>query len=166
MCCNNNHNINNNSCRTNHCSHLKSTNNKDETIELTGESNLLLSHGDVVELPSIYFTDPQQLLEILHIMEEQNLYLIHNHQEMEQALDKQNHNMFELQKSMEAQTESLTMQIVQLESVINQERNRADELRQDMIALVRDSVSKQVGIYYHSMINGVCHSHIPACDSI
>ncbi len=131
-----------NSCKFD-CRYLKSS--IDHTSELAGESNLLSNYNDEELSPPTYFTDPQQLLEILHIMEEHNLYLIQNKQEMEQALDKHKHNYEELEQTMEAQTESLAMQIDQLGSSISQEQSRADQLKQDMIALVRDSVRKQVG---------------------
>ncbi len=128
------------------CRHLKNSIDH-HTLELSGKSNLVSNDNNIDEELSstLCFTDPQQLLEILHIMEEQNLYLIQNKQEIEQALDKHKHNFEELKQTMEAQTESLAMQIDHLESLISQEQSSVDQLKQDMIALMKDSACKQVG---------------------
>ena len=40
-----------------------------------------------VEDPALFFTDPQQLLDIFSELEEQNLSLIQNSQETEEALE-------------------------------------------------------------------------------
>jgi len=40
-----------------------------------------------VQEPTLYFTDPQQLLDIFSELEEQNLSLIQNSQETEEALE-------------------------------------------------------------------------------
>jgi len=41
----------------------------------------------IVEDPALFFTDPQQLLDIFSELEEQNLSLIQNSQETEEALE-------------------------------------------------------------------------------
>lgn len=43
--------------------------------------------GVNVQEPRLYFTDPQQLLDIFSELEEQNLSLIQNSQETEEALE-------------------------------------------------------------------------------
>jgi hypothetical protein len=41
----------------------------------------------IVQEPELFFTDPQQLLDIFAELEEQNLSLIQNSQETEEALE-------------------------------------------------------------------------------
>ncbi len=118
-------------------------------LELEGKSNVLLASSNRDEELSssetlMDFRDPQQLLEILHVMEERNLNLIQNKQETEQALDKQKRIFKDLEQAMEAKTSTLATQIAHVETAINQEKTKVDQLRQHMITLMRDSLNKQV----------------------
>ena len=58
------------------------------------------------ELP-MYFTRPQQLLDIFTQLEESNLFLIQNCQETEQQLEELKQQYRETERSMSKQTESL-----------------------------------------------------------
>ena len=55
----------------------------------------------------MYFTEPQQLLDIFADLELQNLFLIQNSQETEQALEELKQNYQETKKQMDAKTSSL-----------------------------------------------------------
>lgn len=49
--------------------------------------NILIYLFTKIQEPDLYFTDPQQLLDIFSELEEQNLSLIQNSQETEEALE-------------------------------------------------------------------------------
>ena len=55
----------------------------------------------------MYFTEPQQLLDIFADLELQNLFLIQNSQETEQALEELKQNYEETKKQMDDKTSSL-----------------------------------------------------------
>ena len=63
-----------------------------------------LWNEDMIELPEefffekIYYTNPNELSDVLSDLEEKNLYLIHKSQEVEQSLEtlKQRYNMLQL----------------------------------------------------------------------
>ena len=50
--------------------------------------------------PELYFSDPHQLLDIFAELEEQNLSLIQNSQETEEALEEMKQNIKKTQKKM------------------------------------------------------------------
>lgn len=56
---------------------------------------------------AMYFTEPQQLLDIFADLELQNLFLIQNSQETEQALEELKQNYQETKKQMDDKTSSL-----------------------------------------------------------
>ncbi|XP_069045543.1 cilia- and flagella-associated protein 100 isoform X2 [Lepisosteus oculatus] len=86
------------------------------------------SSDDAVEEPELYFTEPQQLLDILTELEEQNLSLIQNSRETEEALEEFKHTMVNTQKKMDQETEILKQQIDILKQTIEREKERAAEL--------------------------------------
>ncbi|KAM9326478.1 cilia- and flagella-associated protein 100 [Gastrophryne carolinensis] len=88
--------------------------------------NPLSSDDD--EEPTLYFTDPQQLLDIFSELEEQNLSLIQNSQETEEALEEIKHTITTTEEKMESETQQLKDQIVQLKASIAQEEERAADL--------------------------------------
>ena len=61
-------------------------------------------------------------------LEEQNLSLIQNSQETEEALEEMKQNIATTKKKMEAETEVLKQQIAVLEGAIQREDERAKEL--------------------------------------
>ena len=64
--------------------------NQGNAIEILCMSLCLSVCGDchpLQEHPELYFTDPRQLLELLSELEEQNLSLIQNSRETEEALE-------------------------------------------------------------------------------
>ncbi|MBN3325842.1 CP100 protein, partial [Atractosteus spatula] len=84
--------------------------------------------SDDDEEPELYFTEPQQLLDILTELEEQNLSLIQNSRETEEALEEFKHTMVNTQKKMDQETEILKQQIDILKQTIEREKERAAEL--------------------------------------
>uniref|UniRef100_A0A8C8K786 DUF4200 domain-containing protein n=1 Tax=Oncorhynchus tshawytscha TaxID=74940 RepID=A0A8C8K786_ONCTS len=102
-----------------------------------GSRGRLLSQGTVSvcgdccplqEHPELYFTDPRQLLELLSELEEQNLSLIQNSRETEEALEVFSKVMDHTRKKMELETVQLTQQIDIMTHTIQRERDRAAEL--------------------------------------
>lgn len=78
--------------------------------------------------PELFFSDPQQLLDIFAELEEQNLSLIQNSQETEEALEELRQTIKQTQERMNRETEILKGQIDFLNDAINREEERAKEL--------------------------------------
>ncbi|CAD5122009.1 DgyrCDS10461 [Dimorphilus gyrociliatus] len=93
------------------------------------DTNLSLTDEDSDEEPELYFTDPQQLLDIFADLEEQNLSLIQNSQETEETLEDMKQNLARTQKNMEKETKVLQDQINKLESAIEKEDVKANDLK-------------------------------------
>jgi hypothetical protein len=104
------------------------------------ESIPLTSSGE--DMP-MYFTDPQQLLDIFQTLEEQNLYLIQISQETEHAVDELRQNFRETQRAMDAKSQALSESIQQLEAAIAAEQAKADQLRKRIDASAGDTLDKQ-----------------------
>ena len=71
---------------------------------------LALSHMQLTDSGddlAMYFSEPQQLLDIFADLELQNLFLIQNSQETEQALEELKQNYQETKKQMDDKTSSL-----------------------------------------------------------
>ena len=80
---------------------------------------------DDVEL---FFTDPLQLLDIFTELEEQNLSLIQNSQETEEALEEMRKTIQQTQDKMNKETEALKQQIRLLKQATQEEEEKAAEL--------------------------------------
>ncbi|CDQ60081.1 unnamed protein product [Oncorhynchus mykiss] len=105
--------------------------NQGNAIEILCMSLCLSVCGDchpLQEHPELYFTDPRQLLELLSELEEQNLSLIQNSRETEEALEVFSKVMDHTRKKMELETVQLTQQIDIMTHTIQRERDRAAEL--------------------------------------
>lgn len=81
-------------------------------------------HVDDVELP-MYFTEPQQLMDIFTTLEERNLFLIQNSQETEEALEEVKHKFDEVRQKLEGDTSTLNGQIDHLKAQIEGELQKA-----------------------------------------
>ncbi|XP_068107673.1 cilia- and flagella-associated protein 100 [Hyperolius riggenbachi] len=88
----------------------------------------ILASSDSEEEPELYFTDPQQLLDIFSELEEQNLSLIQNSQETEEALEDIKHTITLTEEKMETETQQLKDQIAHLKTSIAEEEERAADL--------------------------------------
>ena len=76
----------------------------------------------------MYFNEPQQLLDIFAELEEQNLSLIQNSQETEEALEEMKQTIKNTKVKMEKETEVLKEQIDKLNNAIVREEERAKDL--------------------------------------
>jgi len=90
------------------------------------EDDELTSSGE--ELP-MYFTKPQQLLDIFTALEEQNLFLIQNSQETEQALEELKQQYRETKRKMDRKTATLKQNIDRLRNQIDAEEGKAEGLK-------------------------------------
>ncbi|XP_073900623.1 cilia- and flagella-associated protein 100 isoform X4 [Castor canadensis] len=96
-----------------------------------GSTCTLLSRDDTdsdwEELP-LYFTEPQQLLDIFTKLEEQNLSLIQNTQEMEETLEDLNLTLKNTQSRMDREVNQLKQWITTMMMSIAKEEESAAEL--------------------------------------
>ena len=76
----------------------------------------------------MYFTHPQQLLNVFIALEEQNLFLIQNSQETEQALEDLKTSYRETRKKMDVKTTSLEENIQELKIQIAGEEGKKAQL--------------------------------------
>ncbi|XP_029774844.1 cilia- and flagella-associated protein 100 isoform X2 [Suricata suricatta] len=84
------------------------------------------SDGEESEL---YFTEPQQLLDIFRMLEEQNLSLIQNTQDMDETLEDLNHTLKNTQIRMEREVNQLKQLINILMMSIAREEEKISELQ-------------------------------------
>lgn len=92
--------------------------------ELDGES----VDGDGEDEMAMYFKEPQQLLDVFAQLEEQNLFLIQNCQETEEALEDLQAKYHETKTRMDSETDALSSQIELLELAIKQEEDKGKAL--------------------------------------
>lgn len=108
---------------------LKSSASKRTVEQESTVSTVTESDDDSDEDLELYFTDPQQLLDIFAELEEQNLSLIQNSQETEEALEEMKQTIKLTKQKMEKETSILKEQIDKLNSQIRKEEKRAEELK-------------------------------------
>merc|ERR1719231_737862 len=89
------------------------------------EEEPLTSSGQELDM---YFSEPRQLLDIFTQLEEQNLFLIQNSQETEQALEILRQDFSETQKNMDEKTMALNENIDELKVQIDEEEAKAKQL--------------------------------------
>uniref|UniRef100_A0A672SIM8 Coiled-coil domain-containing protein 37-like n=1 Tax=Sinocyclocheilus grahami TaxID=75366 RepID=A0A672SIM8_SINGR len=80
------------------------------------------------EDPEMFFKEPQDLLNLMTELEEQNLSLIQNTRETEEALEEFRQNAELTRKNMESESKQLKEQIGILTDTIQREKERAAEL--------------------------------------
>uniref|UniRef100_A0A5F4W1F2 Cilia and flagella associated protein 100 n=1 Tax=Callithrix jacchus TaxID=9483 RepID=A0A5F4W1F2_CALJA len=80
------------------------------------------------EEPQLYFTEPQQLLDVFRELEEQNLSLIQNRQEMEETLDELSHTLKHTQIRMDREVNQLKQWVTTMMMSITKEEDTAAEL--------------------------------------
>jgi len=100
---------------------------------------------EVVDLPEeevpMYFTEPQQLMDIFSALEEQNLFLIQNSQETEHTLEELRHAFAETKVTMDSHTSVLQQQIDELEQQLTAEDQRLKALRSKRAAASETAVA-------------------------
>ncbi|XP_056461275.1 cilia- and flagella-associated protein 100 [Gadus chalcogrammus] len=82
----------------------------------------------IEEEPELYFTEPEQLLDLLTELEEQNLTLIQNSRETEEDLEDLQRTTATSKKKTERDTEQLRAQIDIISQTITAEKEQAAEL--------------------------------------
>ncbi|KAH9490579.1 hypothetical protein Btru_033585 [Bulinus truncatus] len=108
----------------------RKSNDKDKKLDELEESAINMTDiDDSDEELDLYFTDPQQLLEIFAELEEQNLSLIQNSQETEEALEEMKHTIKATKIKMESETKTLKEQIDRLQAEIQKEEAKAADLK-------------------------------------
>ncbi|XP_008590258.1 PREDICTED: coiled-coil domain-containing protein 37 [Galeopterus variegatus] len=113
-------------------SHYSSQGSQPSILESQRSSSALLpaqedpdSDGEELQL---YFTEPQQLLEVFTQLEEQNLSLIQNTQEMEETLEELNLSLKNTQIRMDKEVNQLKQWITTMMMSITKEEDTAAEL--------------------------------------
>ncbi|KAK0043339.1 coiled-coil domain-containing protein 37 [Biomphalaria pfeifferi] len=107
--------------------HMAAENKKLDEMEETALNMNDIEDSD--EELDLYFKDPQQLLEIFAELEEQNLSLIQNSQETEEALEEMKHTIKATKIKMETETKTLKEQIDRLQAEIQKEEAKAADLK-------------------------------------
>ncbi|XP_017553264.1 cilia- and flagella-associated protein 100 [Pygocentrus nattereri] len=103
------------------------------SVKSTPQSGKISSISDTdsseyEEDPELYFTEPQQLLDLLSELEEQNLSLIQNLQETEEGLEEFRQTMEQTRKNMDHEADQLKRQIDVMTETIQREKERTTEL--------------------------------------
>ncbi|XP_044219692.1 cilia- and flagella-associated protein 100 isoform X2 [Thunnus albacares] len=88
------------------------------------------SDSEYEDEPELYFTDPQQLLDLVTELTEQNLSLIQNSTRVEEKLEELRQSMEITRKKIEKDEEQLTLQINDVNQRIDKEKARAAKLEQ------------------------------------
>lgn len=99
-----------------------------EDIIQESDNEDVFSEEDLEDL-ELWFTEPQQLLDIFLELEEQNLSLIQNSQDTEEALEEMKQTIAKTKTKMEKETELLKKQISSLNEDIGNEVEREEYLR-------------------------------------
>ena len=105
----------------------------------------------------MYFKQPKQLLDLFTQLEEQNLFLIQNSQETEQALEELKQDFTATQVSMDGKTSSLRENIGELKSQIGDEEVKAEQLSKSINASTGSKQGRQEEILgaLHKKVNEV-----------
>ncbi|XP_069388060.1 cilia- and flagella-associated protein 100 isoform X2 [Paralichthys olivaceus] len=79
--------------------------------------------------PELYFSDPQQLLDLVTELTEQNLSLIQNSTRVEEMVEELRQSMVTAREKIEKDEEQLTLQINYIHQRINKEKERGNRLK-------------------------------------
>ncbi|XP_069871787.1 cilia- and flagella-associated protein 100-like isoform X1 [Dipodomys merriami] len=113
-------------------SHLQQPSHTSELAVMQVSSSVLPIQDDAdsdAEDLELYFTDPQQLLDIFADLEEQNLSLIQNTQEMEETLEDLTRSLKSTQNRMDREVKQLKNWITTMMKSIDKEEEMAGELQ-------------------------------------
>ena len=105
--------------------------------------------------PPMYFREPEQLLDIFTALEEQNLFLIQNSQETEQALEELKQTFRRTKQEMEVKTSALAKNISVLEGQIEKEQSKAGALKKRAKASTGEDGQKALLEKLESKVRGV-----------
>ncbi|KAG7223588.1 hypothetical protein INR49_028481 [Caranx melampygus] len=93
-------------------------------------SNVDEDSSEYEDEPELYFTDPQQLLDLVSELTEQNLSLIQNSTRVEVTVEGLRQTMETTRRKIEKEEEQLMLQINDLTQRINSEKMRGNKLKQ------------------------------------
>ncbi|XP_030001721.1 cilia- and flagella-associated protein 100 [Sphaeramia orbicularis] len=115
------------------------------------------------EEPELYFTDPQQLVDLLTELTEQNLSLIQNSARVEETLEELRQAMEITKKKIEQDEEHLTLQINDIKQRIDTEKARGAKLKQKVQLhvslntededIMLDALGEKVSDVYHCCVD-------------
>ena len=94
--------------------------------------------------PPMYFQEPGQLLNIFTALEEQNLFLIQNSQETEQALEELKQTFRNTKAEMDKKTIALEANIKELDTQIGAEEEKASALRRRAKSSTGEDAQKEL----------------------
>uniref|UniRef100_A0A3Q2EHF8 DUF4200 domain-containing protein n=1 Tax=Cyprinodon variegatus TaxID=28743 RepID=A0A3Q2EHF8_CYPVA len=86
--------------------------------------------GKYADEPELYFTDPQQLLDLMTKLTEQNLFLIKNSARVEDMLKEHRQTMETIRRQIEEEEQQIALQIKELNQRIHREKKRGAKLEQ------------------------------------
>ncbi|XP_068181202.1 cilia- and flagella-associated protein 100 [Antennarius striatus] len=119
--------------------------------------------SDYEDEPELYFTDPQQLLDLVSELTEQILSLIHNSAREEERLKELQQSMETTRRNIEKDEEPLKLQINDMNQRINKEKTRVTKLKQKVqlhISLntedqdvMLNTLGQKVAEVYHCCVN-------------
>lgn len=150
----------------------RSLNSPSVTGELATRSPLVTIQRDYEiddldeDATDLFFTDPQQLLDIFSELEEQNLSLIQNSQETEETLEEMRQTRAVTEQKLNKETASLKRQIDSLQTAIEREEEKGNdlEIKSKMFyygefnaedqEMMLDALNKKVTEVYHKCIGG------------
>uniref|UniRef100_A0A3B4ZYQ1 Cilia and flagella associated protein 100 n=1 Tax=Stegastes partitus TaxID=144197 RepID=A0A3B4ZYQ1_9TELE len=92
----------------------------------TTQTSLDINHDE----PELYFTDPQQLLDLMTELTEQNLSLIQNSARVEEKLEELEQSMETTRKKIEKDEKQIALQINDINQRIDKEKARGAKLEQ------------------------------------
>ncbi|XP_057297161.1 cilia- and flagella-associated protein 100-like [Hydractinia symbiolongicarpus] len=111
-----------------HRSRLSRAEFESDNTSVISQDTQISDEEDSDEEPELYFTNPSQMLDIFSELEEQNLSLIQNSQDTEEALDEMKKTIVQTKEKMNRETEALKLQIETLREATRREEEKAAEL--------------------------------------
>ncbi|XP_065325506.1 cilia- and flagella-associated protein 100 [Pelmatolapia mariae] len=119
--------------------------------------------SDYEDEPELYFTDPQQLLDLMTELTEQNLSLIQNSTRVEETLEQLQQSLKTTKKNHEKDEEQITMQINEMKERIEKEKARGARLERKVLLHVSlntqdqdvllDALSEKVAEVHRSCVD-------------
>ncbi|MED6273605.1 hypothetical protein CHARACLAT_008143 [Characodon lateralis] len=107
--------------------------------------NFTLDYNSSEDEPELYFTDPQQLLDLMTELTEQNLSLIQNSARVEEALEELRQAVETTRRKIEKEEETIALQIQELNKRLHKEKARGVKLEQ-MVQLHVSLSSEDQGV--------------------
>ncbi|XP_054890515.1 cilia- and flagella-associated protein 100-like isoform X2 [Poeciliopsis prolifica] len=99
-------------------------------VRATREKTCPLDYDSLEDEPELYFTDPQQLLDLMSELTEQNLSLIQNSARVGEMLAKLRQTVDTTRRKIENEEEKITLQIKELNQKLDKEKARGAKLEQ------------------------------------